>query len=237
MKKRILVQAGHLDPREPGFESGTGTNGEQALVRAIRDKLATILRADGRFEALPMPGWIRPRGIKVDAALFLHADGSGNPTASGFSFGYPSYAVNKLLADLIGEEFQRLPGHPPHRADNYTRDLAGYYGFSRVDTPGPEVVVEHGFLTNPRERAWLTSHVDELARAEYKALLRYFKMAAKDQPSPPPPPPKPAKWSYLVVEELGVETTGKARNNATAALRMLRQLARNPQRIVYERLR
>lgn len=185
--KTILVQAGHLAPRQPGHESQTGTGGEIDLVTRIRDQLVSLLAADGRFTVLAMPGYI-PHGIKCDAALFLHADGSVNPATSGYTFGYPAgYAVNKKLADLIDKRFRQIP-HPAKRGrDNYTRDLAGYYGFGTVDTPGPEVLVEHGFLTNPQERAWLTTHTHQLANAQYLALLDYFAM------TPPVPKPAPAR--------------------------------------------
>lgn len=177
--KRILVQAGHAPPREPGFESATGTNGEIAFVLKLRDHLCTLLHQDPRFDPVPVPGDI-PTGIKVAAALFLHCDGSASPNASGYSFGYPAYTVNKRLADLIDAEFQKLRGHPPHHADNYTAGLSHYYGYSRVDTAGPEVLVEHGFLTNPEERIWMEDNIPNLARAEYKALLRFFGMPPLD---------------------------------------------------------
>ena len=176
---KVLVQAGHAPPREPGFESATGTNGEIATVLRIRDALCTLLHHDPRYDPIPVPGDI-PTGIRVAAALFLHCDGAASPNASGYSFGYPDYTVNERLADLIDTEFQKIPGHPPHHADNYTGDLRGYYGFSRVDTPGPEVLVEHGFLTNPAERAWIEDNIDELAQAEYRALLEFFQLGPID---------------------------------------------------------
>lgn len=179
--KRVLVQAGHVAPREPGFESGTGTVREQEWTTAIRDALVHLLKADGRFEAIPVPGDI-PNGIKVDAAIFEHGDGSANPAATGFSFGYPSFAVNKKLADLIAKEYLKVDGHPPHHMDNYTADLHFYYGFSRVDTAGPEVLVESGFLTNPVEQKWMFGHVDELARAQYVALCKFFGMVPRGTP-------------------------------------------------------
>lgn len=194
-KKRVLVQAGHLAPREPGFEGGTGTAGEIEVVTKIRNVLVSLLNKDGRFEAIPMPGHITPRGIRVDAALFLHCDGAGSPQASGYSFGYPNDATNIRLARLINEEFVKLLGHPPHHKDNYTPDLRGYYGYSRVNTPGPEVLVEHGFLTNPAERVWINQNIQELAEAEYKALLRYFGFAPPHKP--PPPPPKPYRLQKI----------------------------------------
>ena len=88
MPKRVLVQAGHNPPREPGFEGGTGTAGEIDFVKDVADHLLAILKRDSRFEGIYSPGDI-PDGIQVHAALFLHADGSASPAASGYSFGSP----------------------------------------------------------------------------------------------------------------------------------------------------
>jgi N-acetylmuramoyl-L-alanine amidase len=41
------------------------------------------------------------------------------------------------------------------------------------------VLVEHGFVTNPQEHRWLKGHVDELAQAEYNALLRFFHLTPR----------------------------------------------------------
>jgi N-acetylmuramoyl-L-alanine amidase len=169
--KRVLVQAGHLAPREPGFDA-VGTNGEQQLVKAIRDKLVALLESDERFDGIPVPGNI-PDGIKVDAALFLHADGADDSRAQGFHFGFPVTQNNKKLVAKLRKEFLRLPDHPPSRTDNSTDDARGYYGFKRVVSPF-KVLVEHGFLTNPEDRRWLNANTAKLARAEYEALCRTF---------------------------------------------------------------
>jgi N-acetylmuramoyl-L-alanine amidase len=171
--KRVLVQAGHLAPREPGFPA-TGTAGEQQLVKAIRDKLVKLLNDDGRFVGMPVPGDI-PDGVEVDAALFLHADGVNDPTAGGFQFGFPVNEANKKLVSNLRQEFLSLPGHPRSRRDNSTEDAHRYFGFKRVKSPF-KVLVEHGFLTNPTERQWLNANVANLARAEYEALCRTFTM-------------------------------------------------------------
>ena len=194
----ILIQEGHVAPREPGFEAATGTPREQELVTRIAAALAGLLAVDGRFAPLVVPGDI-PDGIAVDGALFLHADGSPDPTVSGYSFGYPDYDVNRRLAELLAAEFDRLPGHPPHRPDNATTNMRSYYGFSRVATLGPEVLVEHGFLTNPGERLWLFGNVDELAGAEYRALCSFFGLApTADRPRKPWPVPLPAwVWPWM----------------------------------------
>jgi hypothetical protein len=172
-KRRILVQAGHMRPLDPNHSTQTGAAGEAPLVARIQKRLVTMLRRDDRFEPLPMPGLI-PRGTKANAAVFLHADGAADPSASGFSFGFPDPAVNKKLANLIATEFARISGHPQRRRDNPTEDAHQYYGFDRVSSAGPETLIEHGFVSNPRERRWLEGHVPQLAHAEYIAICRFF---------------------------------------------------------------
>lgn len=174
-RKRILVQAGHLAPREPGI-TGQGTAGEQELAKAIRDKLVALLDDDGRFDGLPIPGAIDD-GVKVDAALFLHADGA-TASARGFQFGFPITQNNTKLVANLRAEFLKLADHPPSRADNSTKDASEYYGFSRVNSPF-KVLIEHGFLTNTTERQWLNANVGNLARAEYMALCKTLGMAAR----------------------------------------------------------
>ena len=210
-KLKIVVQAGHNAPREPGpFVNQTGAHREIELTKAIADRLIKMLDDDGRFDGIYQPGDIQD-GIKCDAALFLHGDGSASPAASGFSFGYPNYPINKKLADMIADEFMKLPGHPPHHTDNYTGGLRGYYGYGRVDTKGPEVLVEHGFLSNPQERNWMFANLDELASAEYRALLRFFGMSLPTDEgwkkgdniwtNLPGPKPKPS-WFWEAQKEL-----------------------------------
>jgi len=173
-KKRVLVQAGHLAPREPGI-AGLGATGEVQLVKSIRDRLVNLLEKDGRFDGIPVPGDI-PDGISVDAALYLHADGFNDPAAGGFSFGFPVTSGNKKLVALIEDEFLKLPGHPKRRRDNGTADASQYYAYSRVAT-NHEALVEHGFVSNPAEHTWLKKNVGNLAQAEYKAVCKLFGLA------------------------------------------------------------
>jgi N-acetylmuramoyl-L-alanine amidase/Mannosyl-glycoprotein endo-beta-N-acetylglucosaminidase len=172
--KRILVQAGHQRPLQPGFEGQTGAPGEAELVADIQHALVSLLNQDPDFHGVPAPGRIDPH-VHVDGAIFLHADGFNNPSAGGYSVGYPpGFEVNRRLAQLIADEIEKLPGHPRRRPDNNTNDMKFYYGFRIVQTPGPEVLVEHGFVTNPAEHQWLKAHVDKLAQAEHNALRRFF---------------------------------------------------------------
>jgi len=182
MPKRILVQAGHIAPRESFLEGGTGTVREQELTFALRKRLVSLLNVDDRFDPFPFPGDLpEPPGFKCDAGLFLHGDGSSNKAATGISFGFPIDPVNSRLAKLIWNEFEKIPGHPPHHADNYTEGLRQYYGYRRTNTAGPEVLVEHGFMTNPAEQKWVFAHLNELAHAEYVALCRFFNFVPRGE--------------------------------------------------------
>ena len=205
--KRILVQAGHQQPLEPGHEGATGAPGEAPLVAGIQSALVEMLDGDPRFDAVPVPGHI-PRGLEVDAAIFLHADGATSPQARGYCFGYPLFPVNRRLADLIAAEIEALPGHPRRRTDNYTVNLARYYGFRRVATDGPEVVVEHGFVTNPAEHAWLRGHVTPLAAAEYAAVCRFFGLEP-DRVTPSPGPRVTVRIRLLAPPRATLEQIGR----------------------------
>lgn len=171
--KTILIQAGHNHPLEPGFESGTGTYREAEFTAAVVGELMDLFGRDRRFKAVRSPGRI-DRSVRCDAFLSVHGDGSASQRSSGYCFGYPPGPVNSRLAKAIGKRYERIPGHPPHRTDNYTRDLAGYYGFRRVNTGGPEVLHECGFLTNPGERLWMFSNVAKIAAAQYAGICDYF---------------------------------------------------------------
>lgn len=173
--KTILVQAGHNPPREPGFESGTGTVREIEFTAAMQKRVVSLLRADTRFAAIPQPGDLTD--VKCDAALFFHGDGSPSKAATGRSMGFPDLAgrdVNEQLAGLLDRRLADIPGAPPKHIWNYTAGLSGYYGYRRITTPGPEVLIEFGFLTNPAEQKWLFAHLAEQANAVYLALCDYW---------------------------------------------------------------
>ena len=67
MSLRVLVQAGHLLPLEPGIR-GLGAAGEVELNTQIRDLLVRLLNDDRRYEAIPAAGHL-PDGIHSRRAL------------------------------------------------------------------------------------------------------------------------------------------------------------------------
>lgn len=173
---RGLIQAGHIAPREPGFESGTGTTREQEFTRAMRDELHRLFRADGRFDITLAPGDL-PDGWKGDFALYQHVDGAASQLAHGFSFGWDVTNPGRgpALAARIAKRYLRL-GHPGgHHPDNYTGGLRYYYGYRRINAP-VELLVENAFMTNTAEQAWAFKNLKLLAMAQYESVLEEFRL-------------------------------------------------------------
>jgi hypothetical protein len=173
--KKILIQQGHVSPRQPGFESGTGTTGEIETVSAIGLALFNLLKKDSRFQPTLCPGKV-PTGWTGDVVLSLHCDGSSNKLANGYSLGWPpaeyGTKTRKMLV-AINRVYQSMPGHPKHHLDNYTDDMRGYYVWHRVNAP-VKILIEHGFLTNLFDRKFIKSNEKQIARAWYNAILDYF---------------------------------------------------------------
>lgn len=46
---RILIQAGHKPPLEPGHERQTGADGEVQFTTALQERLVAVLGTDDRF--------------------------------------------------------------------------------------------------------------------------------------------------------------------------------------------
>jgi N-acetylmuramoyl-L-alanine amidase len=163
------------EPIGPGATSrnivdGGGTPGEAEVVLAISRRARGLLLAAGYRVAMTRtaPGY---RGTNADRARFcnrrgaalivrIHADGSTEPGTHGAATLYP--AARRGWTDDVAAESRRaarlLQGAVV--AATGARDLgirrrSDLVGFNFADVP--VVLVETGFLTNPREGAWLRS--------------------------------------------------------------------------------
>jgi hypothetical protein len=163
--KVLVVQRGHCF-RKTG---STGTPGEQAQAVDVAAHIFSqkpsgwtvrIINADEEAD--------RYRG---DAFVALHCDGSSNPNVRGASFGYQTEAGRKL-ASAIKKAYSAVGFSGGFRADNYTANLAGYYGVRMARQVGNvrAVCFEQGFLSSPKDRDWLKSHQADIARAVWKGV-------------------------------------------------------------------
>jgi N-acetylmuramoyl-L-alanine amidase len=144
----------------------------------------TILTREGNDSVKPAPGrsflgskrqdLIERAEIanraKADLFISIHCNSFPQSIWSGAqTFYYPGQAESKRLAVVIQSELVRRLG-PNRRQAN-----AGDYRVLK-DTHMPAVVVEVGFLSNPREARLLAdpSYQKKVAEAIYWGILRYY---------------------------------------------------------------
>lgn len=176
----IAIQAGHAG-RTRG---ATGTSGPYGAEKMWTERTARALIP--RLAALGWDAtWTLADAAVPDSRLFfaLHQDGSVNKAARGPSVGYPtSSAASKAAAQAWKAEYAKHYPGPSFRADNYTSNLAHYYGLnprSRRGSSAPaRMICEHGFCTNETDARWMFSD------AGFEAVLAAINAAAWQQLGP-----------------------------------------------------
>lgn len=167
----VIVHMGHVG-RKSGF---TGTTGEQAFNQTlgdlIKDKAKRVLNL--KLKLMGADNWYTPEPNKAKIFIALHADGSTNQTAKGFSVGYPP-ASDNAYSELFVENYSELVTFP-QRPDNYTKNMSHYYAWRNDHIVADYyMLIEHGFLTNVGEREWLTSNTPEVADCHVKTILQFM---------------------------------------------------------------
>jgi N-acetylmuramoyl-L-alanine amidase len=167
------------EPIGPGssvlkIKDGGGAPGEAPVALSIALKTRALLRKDGLRVAMTRTGptyvggnIARARFCNVrHAALMIriHADGSSNTTLHGIQMLYPAfhkgwtddiYSQSLRAARLVQRAAVRATG----AADLGLVQRSDLTGFNWANVPA--ILIETGFLTNPRERALLQSSAYE----------------------------------------------------------------------------
>lgn len=181
-----------LDPGHGGVDSGAKNNGlvEKEITLAIALKLADTLRASGVTVALTrdtdIDYYTRGKGGKRNdltrrvemingsgAAVFLSIH--TNAIRGGRWFGAevyynPRQAENRQLADTMQRALQDFPPGNKRQAKQDSDILV------LKDTIVPGVLIETGFLSNPREAALLAdkAYQEKMALQIARALAYHF---------------------------------------------------------------
>jgi N-acetylmuramoyl-L-alanine amidase len=214
---RVALQAGHWKAHEaPDEQAGLRANGTRGGGKAewevnleIARLTAAILEGAGvQVEILPTT--IPPR-YRADLFVSIHADGSPDPSTSGFRAAAPRRDATGragAFARLLEETYAEATGlrHYPV----VTRRMLGYYAFNSrryehaLDPRTVGVILETGFLTSPSDRRVLVSAPERAARGIAEAILLYLRTesirpelaasgrvpaaSSTDLPAPPSPP-------------------------------------------------
>lgn len=166
----VLISAGHEGrpascAHYPQRHCNLGAAGERAWTPVVADAATRILRRHGVTVAR-LPADFAGNYV-VDAAVFIHFDGSAPACQSGASIGFnrPRDAPAAIAwRELYG-------GYFPFRfqPDNFTSGLRDYYAFRQVDGSSLTLVLELGEITCPAQHAWLAP------RLQWEgALLAHF---------------------------------------------------------------
>ncbi len=175
----VIVQMGHVG-RKSGY---TGTAGEQDFTKTlggiIKDKADKIVNL--KLKLMGADNWYKPEPNKAKIFIALHADGSNNQSAQGFSVGYP-IGSNQEYADTLADNYDELTNFP-QRPDNYTKNMSHYYAWRNDHVIADYyVLIEHGFLTNAVEREWITTHIPEIATCHIDTIVEFLKLNYKFKP-------------------------------------------------------
>lgn len=179
----LVVQRGHV-----GRKTGaTGAPGEQQFAIEAAERVAHHVNAVGHIVRIidAVEPAERYRG---DAFVAIHYDSSSNPSARGASVGYQT-PEGKAFASAWKRHYQANGWTGGFRPDNYTHNLAGYYGVRRAVSVRNKraFILEAGFHSNPDDRRLLASPAgpDRVGVAVAAAVVDI--LGAKCPPGPQPP--------------------------------------------------
>lgn len=185
---RVVV----LDPGHGGVDSGAKYHGltEKDITLAIALKLAATLRANGATVVFTretdVDYYTRGKGGKrsdlvrrvemidrAEAAVFvsIHTNAIRGGRWSGAEVYYnPKLAENRLLAETVQQALRDFPPGNKRQAKQDSDIIV------LKDTSVPGVLVEAGFLSNPREAAMLAddAYQEKLALQIARALAYHF---------------------------------------------------------------
>lgn len=189
---RIALQAGHWRADEaPSELSGLRGNGtswqgtaEWEVTLAIARSAGLMLEEMG-YEVDILPAVVPP-SYRAHLFVSIHADGSGDPNASGYRVAAPSRDATGRAAQVV-QLLQRSYGDATglRRLPDVTRRMRNYYAFNfrryehALHPMTIAVIIETGFLTSSKDRLVIVDDTERAARGIVQAVSEF--------PVTPPP--------------------------------------------------
>ena len=185
----VAVQPGHWQIQQLPQElarlrtntgAAYGSVWEADINKSVVDTLIPKLEAEG-WTVLLVPATLPP-GLRADAFLSIHADSSNRTQDRGWKLAPPwrSSPASRSLAEELNGSFSEEPGLEQD-ADGVTINMRGYFGFNyrrfqhSISPYTPSVLIELGFISNPTERALMTTKPEYFADIILRGLKTYFK--------------------------------------------------------------
>lgn len=166
----VALQIGHLNTADApdelsGIRNNTGAQygnfTEVAIITEIADLIKTDLESNG-MKVTILPVTIPPN-FYADVFLALHADGSLETSSTGYKIATSRRDQTGKAQDLV-ETLEETYGEVTGlvKDPNISRNMTGYYAFNwrrydhSIHPLAVSAIVEVGFVTNYRDRLFLT---------------------------------------------------------------------------------
>ncbi len=184
MSIKIYIDQGHNPVNPNAGAEGNGLR-EQDLVYEIGQELAQRLRANGNFDvrlsrptretilgtsnATSLSARVREANAwGADAFISLHTNAASSPSATGVE----AYAYERgSRAFRLGEDILENLSAATGLRDRGMKERPGLYVLRK--TAMPAVLVELGFITNPRDAALMRDEPGRFAEGIYRGILAY----------------------------------------------------------------
>ncbi len=185
MSTKIYIDQGHNPVNPNAGAEGNGLR-EQDLVYSIGEELARLLRANGNFEvrlSRPTPDTVlgttnaTSLAARVNDAnrwgadyfISLHTNAASSPSATGVE----AYAYSRgTRAFRLGEDILEELSEETGLRNRGMKARPGLYVLRK--TAMPAVLVELGFITNPRDAALMRDEPGRFAEGIYRGILDYL---------------------------------------------------------------
>ncbi len=183
MSIKIYIDQGH-NPKNPN--AGAEGNGlrEQDLVYTIGQELAALLRANGNFDvrlSRPTPetqlGNSNATSLAArvneanrwgaDYFISLHTNAAQSSASGVEAYAYARGTRAFALGEDILDELSEITG----LRDRGMKARPSLYVLRKTNMPA--VLVELGFITNPRDAALMRDQPELFARGIYRGILDY----------------------------------------------------------------
>ncbi len=189
---RIGLQAGHWRANEAPRElrglrdNGTSWEGtpEWEGNLEIARRAGAMLEEMG-YQVDILPAVVPPR-YRADVFIAIHADGSNDPSASGYRVAGPRRDATGRASELVAllqQSYGEATGL--RRLPTVTRRMRNYYAFNyrryehALHPQTIAVIIETGFLTSARDRRVIVNDPERAARGIVEAVVAF--------PETPPP--------------------------------------------------
>ncbi len=156
----VLLQAGHEGRTKGNIGSIHGHLKEVDWNIAVTKEVEKELKKQN-IDVTRVGANIPATNARI--AIAIHFDGSVHPCSTGASIGYDNnHMKSKELAESWKDVYREYFPFKWHK-DNFTENLAEYYGFNRVNSEKGFLVLELGEITCDKQTRWLEPRLEVIS--------------------------------------------------------------------------